>query len=147
MAVSKFYDHPNRSGMMGWLYITYFSDNTTLTHWLTPTMTIHPYPYYHGHYLYQKDTPSFLSQSLIQQPCTITHTHTHIHTLAHLCWNILMVEISIVKINFTWFDSIKSEIAMPSGSARKQPKWNKVNHPRRLVWFAMRRPLLQNYQT
>ena len=51
MAASEIYDHKNRSVVMGWLYITYFSDKTTLTHWL-------------------------------------------------------------VKINYTWFDSINSEMAM-----------------------------------
>ena len=45
MAVSDIYDHQNRSGVMGVLYITYFSDNTTtLKHCLTPAITIHPHP-------------------------------------------------------------------------------------------------------
>ena len=44
MAVSDIYDHQNKSGEMGLLYITYFSDNTTLAHCLTPTITINPHP-------------------------------------------------------------------------------------------------------
>ena len=56
MAVSEIYDNQNRSGVMGLLYITYFSDNTTLTHCLTPAITNAPIvlykdftevPYYH----------------------------------------------------------------------------------------------------
>ena len=68
MAASEIYDHQNRSGVMGWLYITYFSDNTTLPNCFTPAMTIHPTPHYHRPDLNQIDTPSFLTQSLSQQP-------------------------------------------------------------------------------
>ena len=68
MAASVIYDHQSRSDVMGWLYIAYFSDNTTLTNCLTPAMTIHPYPHYYRPDLYQIDSPSFLTQSLSQQP-------------------------------------------------------------------------------
>ena len=66
MAASEIYDHRNRSGVMGWLYITFFSDNTALTYCLTLAMTIHPHPHYHRPNLYQIDTPYFLTQSLSQ---------------------------------------------------------------------------------
>ena len=68
MPASEIYDHQNRSGVMGWLYITYFSENTTLTHCLTRAMTIHPHPHYCWPKSYQIDTPSFLTQSLSKQP-------------------------------------------------------------------------------
>ena len=68
MAASEIYDHQNRSGLMGWLYITYFSDNTTLMHCRMLAMTIHAHPHYHRPNLYQIDTSSLLTQSLSQQP-------------------------------------------------------------------------------
>ena len=68
MAASEIYDHKNRSGVMGWLYITYFSDNTTLTHCLARAMTIHPHPHFRWCNLYQIDTPFFHTQSLSKQP-------------------------------------------------------------------------------
>ena len=64
MAASEIYDQQNRRDVMGWLIITYLSDNTILTHCLTPAMTIHPHPHYQRPNLYQIDTPSFLIQSL-----------------------------------------------------------------------------------
>ena len=86
MAVSEIYDHQNRSGVMRLLYITYFSDNTTLMHCLMPAITIHPHPYYHRPNLYQIDTPSFLTQSLSQPQdnYSIPNTHTYTHT----CWKL-----------------------------------------------------------
>ena len=73
MAASEINDHQNRSGVMGWLYIPYFSDDTTPTHCLTMAIAIHPHPHYHRPNLYQIDTLAFLTQSLSQQPamCTI----------------------------------------------------------------------------
>ena len=68
MAASEIYGQQNRRDVMGWLIITYFSDNTILTHCLTPAMTIHPNPHYQRPNLYQIDTPSFLTQSLLWQP-------------------------------------------------------------------------------
>ena len=46
MGANEIYDHQNRIDVMGWLYITYLSDNTTLTHCLIQAMTIHPHPHY-----------------------------------------------------------------------------------------------------
>ena len=128
MAVSDIYDHQNRSGEMGLLYNTYFSGNATLTHSLTPTITINPQPPTTD-LTYTKLTPHLflhnLSHSL--QPCTpsLIYTHLHIHTPVE---NTLMVEIFIVKVSCIRFDSINSEITMASGSARKHPQWSKVNH-------------------
>ena len=108
---------------MGWLYITYSSNNTTLI----LCLTLWP------------STPTTTDLN-----CTKLTSHLFLHNLSHRCQpctpspntrthNILLVEISIVKTNCTWFDSINPEIAMASGSARKHPQWSKVNHPRRLV--------------
>ena len=148
MAASDISGRQNRIGVMGGLYNTSFSNNTTLTHCLMPAMIIHPYPHYHRPNLYQIDIPipnwhpifshtiSLTVASHLLQP--LTHTPIHIRTSFE---NILMVEISIVKLNCTWFDSINSEIAKASWSARKHSQWNKVNHPQRLV---MRKLLSQN---
>ena len=81
MAASEIYDHQNRSGVMGWLYITYLvailSSRTVLRrpwpstphpHPLPPHSHPHPHTHYNQPDLYQIDTPSFLTQSLSQQP-------------------------------------------------------------------------------
>ena len=93
--------------------------------------------------IYTKLTSHLFSHNLSHgsqpfTPASNTHTHIHIYTSFE---NILMVEISIVKFNCTWFYSINFEIAMASWSAKKHSQWNKVNHPLRLV---MRKFLLQN---
>ena len=143
MAASDIYDHQNGSGVMGCLYIIYFSENTTLTHCLTPTMTIPPPPTIIDP-IYTKLTTHLFLHNLSHSswPCTPspnTHTCTHIHTSVE---NILIAEISIVKINCTWFDSVNSEIAIVSGSARKHPQWSKGNHPGILVWFFYEKALV-----
>ena len=138
----------NRIGGMWWvgwlsliLVTILFSRTASRQPWpSTPTHTTNDLTY-------TKLTPHLFLHNLSHSslPCTSfpnTHTHTHIHSSVE---NILMVSISIVKINCAWFDSINSEIAMASGSAKKHPQWSKLlNNPWKLVWFVMRRPLSQN---
>ena len=75
MAASEICDHQNRSDVMGWLIITYFSNNTTFTHCLTPAMTTHTTT----DLTYTKLTPHLFLHNL-SHPLTHTHTHTQ------LCW-------------------------------------------------------------
>ena len=138
MAASEIYDHQNRRGVMdvgckSLILVTILPSHTALR-WpwpSTPTLTT-------TDLTYTKLTPHLFLHNLSHSiqlctpsPNTHTHIHIHIHTPVE---NILRVEISIVKINCTWFDSVNSEIAMASGSARKHPQWGKVNHPWGLVW-------------
>ena len=83
MAASVIYDH--QSDVMGKLIITYFSDNTTLTHCLTPTMTIQHHPTTTDLTYIKLTLHLFLHNlSHSSQPITPSlNTHTHIH--AHLC--------------------------------------------------------------
>ena len=65
MAASEIYDHQSRNGVMNWLYITYFCEDTTLTPYASHDHP--PHPHHHQPNLYQIDIPSFLTQSLSQK--------------------------------------------------------------------------------